>query len=133
MSWGTEAVEREEAGHRGVSIQSQDHGEDKTATWMEEKQSISKPELNMLKIVLIILILFSYHYLLFPYYYFALMFQVAMYCHLEKQELDMHWFYCRYAVQILVIQVKWSTKVNLAFSSIDSSLISLFVTNFNIY
>ena len=38
------------------------------------------------------------------------------YCHLEKQELDMYQFCCRYIGQILVIQVKWSTKVILAFS-----------------
>ena len=33
----------------------------------------------------IILTLFSYHYQLFPYFSFALMFQVTMYWHLENQ------------------------------------------------
>ena len=43
MSWGSEAVEREEAGHRGASI-SQGHGEDKTTAWMGEKQRQEKEE-----------------------------------------------------------------------------------------
>ena len=35
----------------------------------------------------------------------------GMYWHLEKQELDYVLVFCRYIVQILVIQVKWSIKV----------------------
>ena len=56
----------------------------------------------------IIYILFSYHYLLFPYVFFFCINVSGTYWYLEKQELDMYQFCCRYIVQVLVIQVKWS-------------------------
>ena len=43
----------------------------------------------------------------------------------------MYQFCCTYIVEILVIQVEWSMKVILAYSLIDSSLMSLFATDFN--
>ena len=82
----------------------------------------------------IILILFSYHYLLFPYYSFAIMFQVATHWQLEKQELDMYQFCCRFIVQLLMIEVKRSMEVILAFSWLThlSCICHAFATDFNI-
>ena len=69
---------------------------------------ITKPDPNMLKILPIIpssttkklpiiLILFSYHYLLFPYYFFTLMFQVHIDIKRKKKLICSYQLYCRYS------------------------------------
>ena len=83
-----------------------------------------KPEPNMLKILPIIpsstsqkfypLFLF-YSHIIIPILFFCIINVSDTYWHLEKQELNYVLVFCRYIVQILVTQVKWSIKVIVAF------------------
>ena len=72
----------------------------------------------LLKKLPVILTLFSHYYVPIILIQFFCINVSGTYWHIEKQELDMYRFCCRYMyiVQTLVTQVQWSMKVILAFS-----------------